>query len=544
MDSLSLRDGAAFNETLGQAIVPAINKLQDIFSQVSPDVKLDLPQIAVVGSQSSGKSSVLEALVGRDFLPRGSNIVTRRPLILQLVKTAALGGGTSASSGLSQQQQYAEWGEFLHLQGKRFYDFNRIREEIQNETDRLVGLNKGVSDKPIRLKIFSPNVLTMTLVDLPGITRVPVGDQPSDIEARIRKMILDFIKAPSCVILAVTPANQDIANSDALDMARQVDPEGFRTIGVLTKLDIMDRGTDAVAALRNDIVPLRLGYIGCVLRSQEDIINRRSMGDARLAERAFFESRPEYLEVASQCGIGHLARSLNQILVEHIRTMLPSLRTRMEEAISLRQVELRRYGESPPGSTPAARGGALLALLDAYSTNFSSMLDGRSKHLPISELAGGARIRHIFHDIFTAGLASLDPTAELSDEDVRTAIKNSGGIRGSLLIPEAPFELLVRRAIDRLQAPALQCKEYVHGELLRVAAQCTPPDVSRFPVLQSVLAEAVEEFINQGAAPAEAMIRNLVSAGTGLFGALVTASKAVVTSSDAATCHLPHIPAI
>ena len=164
--------------------------------------------------------------------------------------------------------------------------------------------------------------------------------------------------------------------------------------------------------------------------------------------------------------------------------MLPSLRGRMEAAITGRQGELRLYGEAPPGSSPAARGGALLALLDAYSTNFSAMLDGRSEHLPISELAGGARIRHIVHDIFTAGLAGLDPTAELSDEDVRTAIKNSGGIRGSLLIPEAPFELLVRKAIDRLLAPALQCKEFVHGELLRVAAQCTPPDVVRFPVLQ------------------------------------------------------------
>ena len=94
--------------------------------QLSSDVKLDLPQIAVVGSQSSGKSSVLEALVGRDFLPRGSNIVTRRPLILQLVKTQPAAG------------QYAEWGEFLHAQGKRFYDFDRIR-QVGAAADRWVG---------------------------------------------------------------------------------------------------------------------------------------------------------------------------------------------------------------------------------------------------------------------------------------------------------------------------------------------------------------------------------------------------------------------
>lgn len=485
--------------SLGESIIPAINKLQDVFSQLSADVKLDLPQIAVVGSQSSGKSSVLEALVGRDFLPRGSNIVTRRPLILQLVKTQPAAG------------QYAEWGEFLHAPGKRFYDFDRIRQEILTETERVVGSNKGISEKPIRLKIYSPNVLTMTLVDLPGITRVPVGDQPSDIEARLRSMILEYIKAPSCLILAVSPANQDIVNSDALDMARQVDPEGRRTIGVLTKLDIMDRGTDAVAVLKNETVPLALGFVGVVLRSQEDIANRRNMADARSAERAFFESHPEYLEVAPQCGVGHLARVLNTLLVEHIRGLLPSLRNKIEDAIAARRRELAMYGDAPPGSSSAARGGLLLTILDAYASRFSAMLDGRSEHMPVSELAGGARIRHIFQEIFNAGLEELDPTSELTDDDVRTAIKNSGGIKGSLLIPEAPFELLVRRAIERLLPPALQCKDFVHSELLRIASQCAPPEVKRFQILGSLLSEAVEEFIAAGTAPAEQQIRNVVA---------------------------------
>ena len=96
----------------------------------------------------------------------------------------------------------------------------------QAETDREAGGNKGVSDKQIRLKIFSPNVLNITLVDLPGITKVPVGDQPSDIEARIRTMILSYIKHETCIILAVSPANSDLANSDALQMARLADPDG------------------------------------------------------------------------------------------------------------------------------------------------------------------------------------------------------------------------------------------------------------------------------------------------------------------------------
>lgn len=87
--------------------------------------------------------------------------------------------------------------------------------------------------------MYSPNVLTLTLVDLPGVTRVPVGDQPRDIERQIKDMLLKFIQKPACIILAVTAANTDLANSDGLNLAREVDPEGTRTIGVLTKVDLM-----------------------------------------------------------------------------------------------------------------------------------------------------------------------------------------------------------------------------------------------------------------------------------------------------------------
>ena len=132
-----------------------------------------------------------------------------------------------------------EWGEFLHLPGQKFYDFNKIREEIVRDTEAKTGKNAGISPLPINLRIFSPNVLTLTLVDLPGLTKVPVGDQPRDIEKQIRDMLLKYISRPACIILAVTAANTDLANSDGLKLAREVDPEGQRTIGVLTKVDLM-----------------------------------------------------------------------------------------------------------------------------------------------------------------------------------------------------------------------------------------------------------------------------------------------------------------
>ena len=169
--------------TLGDGLVPLINKLQDIFTQAGVENvggDLELPQIAVVGSQSSGKSSVLEALVGRDFLPRGPDICTRRPLVLQLVHTPASGAGPH------------EWGEFRHLPDRKFADFGEIRAEIAAETERALGRSKKVSSEPIRLRIYSPHVLNLSLVDLPGVTKVPVGDQPADIEVQLRTMVLEL----------------------------------------------------------------------------------------------------------------------------------------------------------------------------------------------------------------------------------------------------------------------------------------------------------------------------------------------------------------
>ncbi|KAJ2239388.1 vacuolar protein sorting-associated protein 1, partial [Coemansia sp. RSA 455] len=95
-----------------------------------------------------------------------------------------------------------EWGEFLHLPGKKFFNFDEIRQEIIQDTDRKTGKNLGISPVPINLRIFSPNVLTLTLVDLPGLTKVPVGDQPKDIERQIREMIMAYITKPNAIILA------------------------------------------------------------------------------------------------------------------------------------------------------------------------------------------------------------------------------------------------------------------------------------------------------------------------------------------------------
>ncbi|XP_073526511.1 uncharacterized protein [Phyllobates terribilis] len=495
---------------LGQTLIPIVNKLQDICAQSGISPPIHLPQVAVVGSQSSGKSSVLEALVGRDFLPRGCDICTRCPLVLQLVQTKRGADGSEAQ----------EYGEFLHIPGRKIYDFSEIRSEIEAETRREAGANKGISDRPIRLTIYSPNVLDITLVDLPGITRVPVGDQPSDIEARIRTVILNYIKPRSCLILAVTPANSDLANSDALQIAGNVDPDGSRTIGVITKLDIMDRGTDARNYLLGKVIPLRLGYIGVVNRSQEDIKLQRSIKDALVAEEKFFRSHPVYVGLIDRCGVPQLAKKLNQILVQHIREHLPELKSRISSQLISVTKEYASYGELKESED--GRGTLVLNILSKYAEAFSSLVEGKSQEMSTSELSGGARIHYIFQSIFVRSLEEVEPCEGISDEDIRITIHNARGPRSALFALEAPFEVLVRKQIARLLDPSLQCARFIYNELIKVGLidptflfvsmshHSMISELHRFPVLKRQIDEVAGQFLRENLQPAESIVAHFV----------------------------------
>jgi dynamin 1-like protein len=161
--------------------------------------------------------------------------------------------------------------EFLHLPGKVFYDFNDVKHEIIMETERLAGRQKNISADPITLKIISPHVLNLTLVDLPGMTKVPTEDQPEDIEEQTRKLALRYVQNPNSIILAISPATSDLPNSEALKLARFADPQGERTIGVITKIDLMDTGTDAVDMLNGQVIHLR--KVNCLTGYNPQITN-------------------------------------------------------------------------------------------------------------------------------------------------------------------------------------------------------------------------------------------------------------------------------
>ncbi|XP_059894987.1 dynamin-1-like protein isoform X1 [Gadus macrocephalus] len=497
------------------ALIPVINKLQDVFNTVGADI-IQLPQIAVVGTQSSGKSSVLESLVGRDLLPRGTGVVTRRPLILQLVHVDPGDGKKCDENDCSMWKnpvhskdgrEGEDWGKFLHTKNKIFTDFEEIRQEIENETERVSGSNKGISDDPIHLKIFSPHVVNLTLVDLPGITKVPVGDQPQDIEVQIRELILKHISNPNCIILAVTAANTDMATSEALKVAREVDTDGRRTLAVVTKLDLMDAGTDAMDVLMGRVIPVKLGLIGVVNRSQLDINNKKTVADAIRDEHAFLQKK--YPSLANRNGTKYLARTLNRLLMHHIRDCLPELKARINVLAAQYQSLLGSYGE--PVEDQSA---TLLQLITKFAAEYCNTIEGTAKYIETTELCGGARICYIFHETFGRTLESVDPLGGLNTIDILTAIRNATGPRPSLFVPEVSFELLVKRQVKRLEEPSLRCVELVHEEMQRIIQHCSnysTQELQRFPKLHDAIVEVVTSLLRKRLPITNEMVHNLVA---------------------------------
>jgi dynamin GTPase len=433
-----------------------------------------LPSVAVVGGQSSGKSSVLESIVGRDFLPRGSGIVTRRPLVLQLYR---IDGG----------QEYAE---FSHLPRRRFTDFAMVRKEIEDETDRLTGKSKQISPVPIHLSIYSPNVVNLTLIDLPGLTKVAVEGQSENIVQDIENMVRSYIEKPNSIILAISPANQDIATSDAIKISREVDPTGERTFGVLTKLDLMDKGTNALDVLEGRSYRLQHPWVGIVNRSQADINKNVDMVVARRREREYFASSPDYGHLASKMGSEYLAKLLSQHLESVIMARIPSITSLINKSIDELESEMDHLGR-PIAVDAGAQLYTILELCRAFDRIFKEHLDGGRP--------GGDRIYGVFDNQLPAALRKLPFDRHLSLQNVRKIVSEADGYQPHLIAPEQGYRRLIEGSLNYFRGPAEASVDAVHfvlKDLVRKSIGETQ-ELRRFPSLQGEIAAAAGEALER-----------------------------------------------
>ncbi|XP_074558210.1 dynamin-related protein 5A-like isoform X3 [Curcuma longa] len=416
-----------------------------------------LPAIAVVGGQSSGKSSVLESVVGKDFLPRGSGIVTRRPLVLQLHK-------------IDEGREYAE---FMHLPKKRFTDFAQVRKEIEDETDRETGRSKAISSVPIHLSISSPN-----------------DGQPESIVADIENMVRAYIEKPNSIILAISPANQDLATSDAIKISREVDPKGERTFGVLTKIDLMDKGTDAVDILEGKSYKMQFPWIGVVNRSQADINKNVDMIAARHREREYFANTPEYKHLAHRMGSEHLAKMLSKHLEQVIKSRIPGIQSLISKTITELEMELGRLGKPIAVDT----GGKLYSIMEicrTFDSIYKEHLDGVRP--------GGEKIHNVFDSQLPAALKRLQFDKHLSMENVRKIITEADGYQPHLIAPEQGYRRLIESSLISIRGPAESAVDAVHSILKDLVHKAISEtlELKQYPTLRVEVGNAAVESLER-----------------------------------------------
>ncbi|KNZ49621.1 uncharacterized protein VP01_489g2 [Puccinia sorghi] len=303
-------------------------QIRSLLMTIDKDESLILPSIVVIGSQSSGKSSVLEAIVGHEFLPKGNNMITRRPLELTLIHTPQ----TTSNPNLKDYVECPQFGP------GQFYDFGEVQRRL-TRLNQEVPDSIAVDEQPIHLRVYSPHVPDLSLVDLPGYVQISAMDQPEELRTKISQLCDKYIRKPN-IILSVCAADVDLANSPALRASKKVDPHGYRTIGVITKLDLVDPSVGA-AILANDKYRLALGYIGVICKppsgsnsNRTGLLKRTSGNSTQLSlaksEFEYFKAHADHYDQPNLLlGTETLKSRLMKVLEESMSSSLHDISNRV-----------------------------------------------------------------------------------------------------------------------------------------------------------------------------------------------------------------------
>jgi len=458
---------------------------------------ISIPKLAVVGSQSSGKSSILNSILGMDILPTGSNMVTRGPLQLELVQSV-----TDVKAVFGEYID-SEWVEIKSIKiqypdptMEQKYEISSI---IKSITTQYAGEGMNITDKPIYLRIYSPNIPNLSLVDLPGLTMVACTDkgQPKDIKDKIRTLLHSYIDNPETIILAVMPARTDIEADIALDLIKECDSEGKRTIGVLTKLDLMNEGTDVTNYLENRVskdLQLKLGYYGIKNRSKMEMSSMNVL-DGLKAEYEFFKNHRIYSnnKYKDNLGIPSLCKNLSSVLVKSLKRNLPTILEKINSELIINEKELEKLGNPIP-QDDHMKAAFVHKTISKLSRSYISILDDRGKNINT-----GRNIKNHFNQ-FRIKIRDLKPFINYSDKYILNAIANCEG--NHMSFPSPPIEVLEqlikdihKRPMNLIFDPSYKCVQSIMTELSELLEILVKEDgVERFPNFYKLISQT---FMNE-----------------------------------------------
>ncbi|XP_027011885.2 interferon-induced GTP-binding protein Mx2-like isoform X2 [Tachysurus fulvidraco] len=466
-----------FHTPLEERVRPYID-LIDSLRLIGIEKDLALPTIAVIGDQSSGKSSVLEALSGV-ALPRGSGIVTRCPLELKLRKMKC---GVQWKAVISFKEKCFE-----------FNDPSEVEDFVKKAQNDLAGDGVGICDDLITLEITAPDVCDLTLIDLPGIARVPVKDQPEDIGHQIKNLIWKYVKKDQTINLVVVPCNVDIATTEALKMAQEVDPEGKRTLAILTKPDLIDKGTEKniMDIIRNQVIPLSKGYVIVKCRSQKQIDDKISLTEATRVEREFFR-RHEYFSCLlseERATIQCLATKLTQDLVDHIKKSLPLISEEIKKQLWSLRKDLSQCEAGPPLDTQKRKTFFIMTL-----TKFNDKIN----RLASGEVINKDNLFVMLRSEFRKWKEHLDSTKPSFHNMVQEVVSEYDLKHRGQELPGFSdykvFQIVVQKLVSQLKEPAIDTlrviRDTIQEQFLDVSRSCFP----HYPYLQSVAMNKIDNI--------------------------------------------------
>jgi len=418
--------------------------------------ELSIPHLVTVGSQSSGKSTLLNAILGMDILPIGTNMVTRCPLRLEMIQTSADTKEAKAVFG-SYESTSGQWTSIkeiaLQFPNPSNDQRNEIASTINGITCQRAGSNMNISTEPIDLRIYGPNVPNLSVIDLPGIVSVACEDrgQSKDIKEQIRSMISTYISPASALILAVIPARTDIEVDIAMELIKQHDPDGERTLGILTKVDLMNEGTDVSHLLENRGISrsLQLQYGYFAIKNRNKIESEtKSIQEGYQIESDYFAKHPVYSQSKYRDSVGTVAlcRQLSQILVKSLKRSFPNLLEKIHQQVADTTKQLQALGTVIPADD-TQRLSYIHNTIAELTRQFISILEGRGNRIDT-----GRRIKQIFIK-YRSDLGQTQPFAKdnCPDDYLQTLIANSDG--NHMPFSVSPIEIIEQLVSDKNRRP-------------------------------------------------------------------------------------------
>ena len=346
-----------------------INSLMGSADMTKYDKDISLPKVVVVGTQSSGKSTILNAITSMDVIPTGDTMVTRVPLEIQL---SQLENGTDAwvefwnSSDNSLEDKISISSPTLSQQ-----DMDTIRDKITVLTDKIAGEDKNINHKPIIMKIYSPFVPNLSFTDLPGLVMVPRTDQgqPQDIKQRIEKMVLSYVRRPKTIVLVIMQSRTDLETDIGLSLVLENALPDTKIIGILTKPDLMNTSTHVGDYLQGSVsnsLKLNQGYYLIKGRNNEEKKTNTLLEGLEL-ENEYFKNHNEYKKILyeGRLGVGCLVDNLTHILITDIKKDLPDALDKLVDLETTVTTELEKLGDSIPSSKEGK-----LSILNVYISKF------------------------------------------------------------------------------------------------------------------------------------------------------------------------------